>query len=595
MFGKKAKPVTVTGNQVPNSSSKPRYQKPAFLLIDCPEEMSTELVNRGFNVQTGTFGSPCRVEKSDEWTWVTVNCHLPGLPEADIVVVDLSLPKMVDGPGEKLTSMQEDDWWCKSSTGIVDTRPRAMAAALEFCERILEHGGWFIVFSEHREFQQIRIGPRAMIRSARDVPHSNWNFIKAFDSCGIKFDYGGSINLSHGIESSLYSPLKRYLDEASYTCTFKPQLDGWEPLLEGKFGSIVGWVGQQRNWKGYVLTLPQFKRKTELVTDLVTLVLPEITPDLFPDTGTGKWVEREPYELPSVSLLKKEKDVACRAYSEQSAALDAKILGERSNYSYIHGVLTKTGRDLVVDTSHLLEHLGFRAVVDIDEIEAYSEEKLEEKQEDLQVRDRPTTLVVEVKGISGLPTEDDCGQVTKYVLRRKNEGSVGDARGVFIVNHQRHMPSLERDNEHVFTVAQIRDAELIRTTLITTWELYLLARGMAEWKWPQSSVQDVLYVSRKTPVVPSHYFPLGTVKRVWSEVLVASIQVDSGSLHRGDRIGFVSPEGFWEEDAESLEIDRQQVSEAKSGSTVGVRVTSLDHVPKGATVYLIRPGSEPAQ
>jgi hypothetical protein len=46
--------------------------------------------------------------------------------------------------------------------------------------------------------------------------------------------------------------------------------------------------------------------------------------------------------------------------------------------------------------------------------------------------------------------------------------------GVSIINHQRNLPGLERDNVNVFSGAQVKDAENQDVTLVSTWDLFLL-------------------------------------------------------------------------------------------------------------------------
>jgi len=159
MIGRSRKPGVGFPAMVPEDVRAPKYLKPKILLIDIKDDSEAVLRNSGFNVSSGTFGTPYRVKKSDSYQAIIPNAHLRDCEEQEIVILDLVARKALDGPiGEKVTSEGENDWWGKCSMGVIDPRPRIMALHQISFDRILAHGGVFVVLADERERQQMLLG-----------------------------------------------------------------------------------------------------------------------------------------------------------------------------------------------------------------------------------------------------------------------------------------------------------------------------------------------------------------------------------------------------------------------------------------------------
>lgn len=72
------------------------------------------------------------------------------------------------------------------------------------------------------------------------------------------------------------------------------------------------------------------------------------------------------------------------------------------------------------------------------------------KREDLRIYDDSPILLVEIKGISGFPRDAAALQVAKYLAPRMREWQRTDIQGLSIINHQRNLPGLDRDNKTPF-------------------------------------------------------------------------------------------------------------------------------------------------
>ena len=180
-------------------------------------------------------------------------------------------------------------------------------------------------------------------------------------------------------------------------------------------------------------------------------------------------------------------------------------------------------------------------------------------------------------------------QVVKYVPRRMKEWDRTDVRGVSIINHQRNLHALERNNQNVFTQPQIQDAMHHDITILTTWDLFLLLRGMMEWEWDPNVIQELFYRSGRMPRYPSSYEPIGEIFKYWEKMNVVGVEITNSKLQKGDRIGYVLPDRYLEEEVLSLQVDNQDVEEAVSGQLAGIKTKyKKEFLRKGMPVYSVK-------
>jgi hypothetical protein len=421
----------------------------------------------------------------------------------------------------------------------------------------------------------------------------NWCFLSLFggDDLKIQQDYGTEISRAAN-GGFLYDCIRPYLKDAEYSATIHPiqwfnnTSRAFFPLVVSKFLVPVGGVFLFEQSNGLVLLLPQVEQKAELAVDLLKTALPELSPHLFPHFEGKRWLERDEYEHQSVLELKTRQVQIQQAARDQIEQLDQEIEAERTRLGFLHGMLTKTGNELVSHVKGALQFIGFQQVKDVD---AESGESAN-KQEDLQVLDPPQPLLLEIKGLAGLPTESDTLQVTKYVLRRMKEWNRTDIRGVSIINHQRNVPALERDHDKVFTQQQMQDAKNHEMAMLTTCDLFRLIRGMIQWNWPPEAIRGLLYQDGRVVAIPTHYQPIGYIAHFWDKAGAITIELNPGVvLRQGDTLGFVLSDRFHEEKAESLQIDKKPVAEAHGGDRVGHKTSQTkSDVVEGATVYLVK-------
>jgi hypothetical protein len=559
----------------PTKKSHLKYPRPKILLIDLPTSCIDSVRSAGFNASTGTFGSPYEVERGDGYLPVIGKASLPNYTEQEIVLVDLTPPETIVGPErEKATSSGEHDWWAKTSRGEIDPRPRFMAMVQGDFDRILKHGGLFVIFAQpllSQELSWARVVYGNLKFDAK-IPADNWSFLSLLHNVQIESDFGEEI-LVPNYDDQVFHFLRKHAKEAEYAATLRPSYairDTWIPILFNKFHECIGGLITPKESKGRILILPQLSNKPEAILALLREVLPGISPHLFPHIEGSRWVERDEYELESVLKLKTERTEVQQRAKKELAEVDKKISQERDKLGFLHGMITCTGEELVVCVQSCLRLIGFEQITDVDK-QIRKQDPSAPKQEDLQIHDKSPVLLLEIKGLSGLPHETDTIQVVKYVPRRMKEWGRVDVRGVSIINHQRHVPALERGNQNVFTEQQVEDAVNHDITLLTTWDLFLLATGMLKWGWDPEAIRELLYQSGRMPRLPSIYKPTGRIVKYWEKPGVVTVEISDNTLHKGERIGYIIPEGYLEEEVLSLQVEKQDVEGVVPGQLAGVK------------------------
>lgn len=570
-----------------------KYQKPKILLIDLPNELTKKLKSTGFNVSAGTFGSPYKVEVSDKYQPVIPKPNLPNFSEQEIIIIDLTAPPILNSPvGKKITSEGENDWWAKCGLGFIDPRPYVMSWVQKSFDRILAHDGLFVVFAQPRLFQSIYLGKMQLkqLQTEEYVDTDNWSFLSILsDFLEIKEDYGTEIFLQEQRLKEFYF-IKEALKDAQFTATIKFKYhyaNNFKAILKNKYGDDIGGIFFKEESKGRIVILPQITKKSEVVVSLINEFLPTLSPHLFPDFKMFKWVENNEYELDTILNYKTEKMKVNQRTKKELEEIDKKILKERERSGFLHGIITKSGDELVVSVKKCLEFIGFKKVINVDE-KIDNQEGSTSKQEDLQILDKSPALLLEIKGLSGLPRESDTMQVYKYIPRRMKEWDKTDVRGISIINHQRNIPPLERNNRNVFTKPQIDDADSNDITLITTWNLFLLVRGMVKWNWNPEVLQDLFYRKGILSKIPTNYLPVGKVVKYWKRLSVVGVKIDDNKIQKGQRVGYVTAKGYFEEYALSLEVENKNVIDAISGQTVGIKTEySNDIIVKNTLVCIV--------
>ena len=76
---------------------------------------------------------------------------------------------------------------------------------------------------------------------------------------------------------------------------------------------------------------------------------------------------------------------------------------------------------------------------------------------------------------------------------------------------------------------------------------------------------------------------IGKVTHYFSHLGVATVQLQSGTLHKGDKIHIVGHTTDTEQVVNSLELEHHQIEEATAGENIGIKVD--EHVREHDDVY----------
>jgi hypothetical protein len=575
-----------------------KYQHPKILLIDLENSVNTSLKEKGYNISVASLGLPYLVPVSASLFPVY---HRPSLSydykEQEIVIIDLHYqPK--EGGTTDLKEIEVADevniWWVRHEKGLVN--PRLFSAVLmrDDFDRILNTGGVFVIFANRPEVQEFYWGHRNRhygFQRENSKKFNSWDFLSLTSSSNyfnVEPDHGSTITLSDELskDTPISYLLSKYLDNAVFDCTVRPGYQAgkeWISFLTNKFGSSVGGVFMpNENRKGAVFIFPNIQDKAAFILEFIDQVLPSIAPNLFPEIEKVSWIHLPEYELHKVMQFKKRiVEIRERAQSEIDALEDA-ICQEQEKYSYLYGLLRETGDDLVQAVQTTLTALGFSNVINVDE-EIARQGVQKQNREDLQIREPGKTLIIEVKGITNFPTDDDALTVQKYVILRMREWRQVDVQGLTIINHQRHLPPLDRNNEMPFRQEILDVAEEQKIGLMTAWDLHRLARSYIKNEWSHENIRNLFFQPGRVQLVPTHYEYIGTIERYIEKINVIGVKIEVLTVKRRSRIAFELATIFEEQICDTLQYENDDIEEGQVGMLVGIKTHLTKEQAKAGT------------
>lgn len=430
------------------NESLPRFPKPKILAIDCSENISAALRAAGYNTTCGTFGTPYRVEASNEARRITLDTvRLPGLNEQEILLVDLAGADFGAAP-ETPMPQGVDLMWQWAADGVITPRALAMDEYADAFRKVFEHAGMCVVFADERQvcgyFQAKTLG-RSLYDERAETERDNWGFLSELARARVSNEHGTEITFE---TNALSRCIRRGAADAEFHCTFDipvSQVEAWLPLAKNKYGKTVAGLYISGKEKRCLLLLPRMPAFHEIVVELLETFIAEWRPALFPHLEGAKWVHRPEYELPKITELKSEIAKTEDDAKQRVQALEANIEALQKENADRYTLLRGTGADLVLAVIRSLNCLGFEKVLNIDE-----EEKKNGNQslrEDIQIHDRSPVLIVDVKGVNGKPDDDEARQAEKHATMRIREWKRFDVQPLTIINHERHLPPRERDKQ----------------------------------------------------------------------------------------------------------------------------------------------------
>ena len=556
-----------------------KYPKPLISLMNVEDAVLQRLsVTEGYNVEKGSFGNVYKKQETNRFEPVYLQNSMPShFEESDIVIIDLKIYDIHDiynySNGDLALDKGGNKLFIETRTSLVDSRIDQMYRSQNAMNRILSHGGIFIVFAEPKKEYNFHVGE---YNSNRPMLFNNYGFLDALSSLKFQQDQGNQINVVNNIN---FAPIfAKFFKEADFSCNFRMSgnHDLCSPILMNKFGDTVGAMIERLNGEdkkhGLIFLLPHPRDKAGFLSEFLGDILPILQPSLFPYFEGEQWISDDKYQSKRVLELKAEIHGIQIDADQKVNELRQKIDIEQNKFLYQIDLITQTGAELVFAVKKALEVLGFKDVVNYDDELASTGSS--GMREDLHIRDHSPLILVEIKGVKGRSTEGSALQVIKYLLPRAKELGTTDIRGLSIINHQRNLPPLNRELNPFSKDVLMNAAESESGFgLLTTWNLYKLVRNYLNLGWTHEQVRGLFNTNGYIEPIPTHYHLIGVVHGFIEKLSVVGIELNQGELNLGETIAFELEIEFEVQEVESLEINNQSVNLAELGKIAGIKTT----------------------
>jgi hypothetical protein len=583
------------------------YKHPKILLIDIKDGSEKILKAAKLNVKSGTLGTPYKVAKESGYIPVAISYELPNYEEQEIIIIDLQANDTLKETLTEVIPKGESGFWGRCNYGVIDPRPVASYVAEDAFQKILSRNGVFIVFADIPSINEIVIGRADRIyglqTSGREI--DVWSFLNTLSPSHFQ------VNRANGSEINVNKPdtllgkfLNKYIDNATFTCTLEPMRQtnlrgeilgysnrsskSWIVAATNKYNEpVAGVFTPDENHNGWIFIFPQIADKASFLLEFLRDVLPEFVPELFPYSNKKNWIERNEYLPINVQVLNKQIQVIEEETKQRIEKINEEIQKEKEKVEFQNQLLTDDAESLVKAVEKTFKVLGFTKVVNVDE-EYAKQGKTDSNDEDLQIRDKPISLLVEIKGVVGFPKDDDVFQITKHIPIRMREWKEFDVKALSIINHQKAIPALDRENLKPFRPLVLESAKEQNLGLMTTFDLYRLVRSFLKNGWKHENIKDLFIQSGHISIIPQHYQYVGVIENYWERVGVVGVRVEENAIKRGDTISFELPLEFEEMVVDSLQVENNSVEIAEVSMLAGIKTDlSKEILKKGIKVFRV--------
>ncbi|WP_213993893.1 hypothetical protein [Sodalis sp. dw_96] len=552
-----------------NNTNIAKIDMPSILLFDPSLDVEIKLASMGLNFTTASLGSCVTLPVLLEHQYQEVlyePCVPPNLHENDVFIFDLTSNKTVEFENKERTD-KDIVVICEHPKSTYNPKPFALDLIAKEFESIFKNEKIVIVFlgSFTSEVYKMRYYTGTKERVDQIGPLDNISVLKKMPSSLRRF--GKKMKLTND-ETFIDQLLQKHVSNGAYYNVFQHPMQYsnigefekasyFIPLLLNSNDEIVSFVLLAGNSTLYFF--PDITNKSDFLEELLDVYLPSVSPKIFPYSGQFKWLENDDYFLPNEKKLLEQKNELKNRFVLENKKIDEKINTNHENFKFLHEMIFETGDNLVSAVSKFLNWLGYVDIIDVDNT---NNELLEE---DLQIETDKGLLIIEVKGVGGTSTDNDCAQISKIMHRRCKERNKFDVDALYIVNHQRYIPPKTRINPP-FTTTQIRDAELAERGLLTTYELFksffLIEAGILNKK----NVIEQLHEIGLVDLTANSFLSLGKPSKLFKEGMVAIIDDINGiRVEKGMEIVIRDGDVYQKAILEDIQINNKSVSFAEQG------------------------------
>lgn len=550
-------------------------ERPRICCIDIDDRSVKLLEKNGFNIYSGTLGKKVSVPNTTrkENHQLLINFDFPSnLHEFDIIVLDLESDTIIPYNIENHVHKNHTG---KSAVAILSSYPETVfdprpLSSLILNDRLNLIGKRphiiisFTIDSYDIEYETIRITQGYPER--QDV--AKYNIYSFAGHAPLSTAKDGKEMTVCVDREDLKKLLESHLKKTTYNQTFyHPTI--WDadkqipnphiiPLIKNSNGDIVSFCELKEN--AMVFYFPQIENKGDFLNSFLIRIAPDLMPELFPFSTTFSWKDSKEYWLPKHKDLLEDKTRIQIEYDEKIKKKELEIINNKEKYSFLHEILTETGDHLVDAVIKYFKWLGFSKINKIDE------EKSESKilEEDLQIELNDGLIIIECKGIGGTSTDGDCSQISKIKHRRCRERSKFDVFALYIVNHQRYLPPLHRQNPP-FTENQKQDAINDERGLLSTWQLFKAYFEIESGILQKEDVQNNLLNFGYIEFIPKNLMLIDEPQEIYKEGEVCVVNVTNMELNISDEI-LVEKDGVFQKNIiEGIQLNDKPVSSANNG------------------------------
>lgn len=547
-------------------------EKPQILTLNLDSESNNALKNQNLNIYEGSLGKLVNTNNTKyQHKYCLLNNDFPAnIHEFDIVIVDLNnIEKENYIKGEHIRSKNKTSnntyLLSKYPQTIFDPRGYSSYLLVNGIKEIMKHDSLLIVIqAENEEIDY------TLVEENGDYPKivgeekfSIYEFMPMFPYSKNKEGLETNVKINHELLNSF---LSKYNDEFHYEITFyhpekwngeKHEKDSnFYPLVTNRDDEIISFANFHDNTGLFLF--PIMKRKADFLLEFLENIAPDILPKIFPYSSKNLWVNDNHYYLPNHEKLLTEKKQIREEYEKKTKQKEEEIEKNTSKYKFLHELITETGDELVKATICFLEWLGFENVKDVDETAANL------KEEDIQIENNNGLLVIEVKGIGGTSKDSECNQIAKIKYRRAKERGAFDVFGLYIVNHQRHLPPIDRRNPP-FTNEQVADAENEERGLLTTYQLFQLYFLITNGYLTKEEARACFYNYGLIDFVSQNYSLVDTVEEVFRDGLVSILNVTDTKLETGAELLVQKNGSYFTAKIQEIKVNDKIVTEIDNG------------------------------
>ncbi|MDV3674253.1 hypothetical protein CMU30_06905 [Elizabethkingia anophelis] len=550
---------------------------PHILTLNTTKKTNQLLIENGYKIYSGSLGKVIKLNVRGQYDYFCLSdMNVPSnVHEYDIVIVDLSNEEYIDFDEKdhvRRSNKSQNDMfiYCRKPQDLLDPRPFNAKMLYRLLQPCFKKEFLLIVFQNENielKYELIDKASNKFTEEKVDLYSFIPNLPYMENKCGSKTKVVST-------DKEIKSFFNRYNKDFQYFNVFDPPtvwnggLNNIEPnfdtLLSNSSGEIVSYTYKKDN--ALTVMFPMLEDNSFFLVDFLQTIAPSLSPSLFPSTSQRGWLDNEDYYLPNHKGLLNNKKSIEEKYEKELENISGEINANNIEYGFLHDLLTETGDSLVFAVIQYLKWLGFQGVVDMDD--SIGDNKV--KEEDIQIETAKGLLVIEVKGIGGTSKDSECAQIAKVKYRRAKERNKFDVFGLYIVNHQRYLPALNRRNPP-FTSEQLSDAENDERGLLTTWQLFNIFYDIEAGIITKEEVRKRFYDYGLIDFKHKIFEKLPAISEMFKGGSIIILTLENIKIKRGDHI-FIDSNGRFEQ-LQILEIkfNDQSVDEIENGE-VGIKL-----------------------